>query len=87
MGLALLCPILGREAGSGYPDKKKLTRSVDEPRDQHGRGRFGAVASNFLAGEDLQELFESALHFSKIQFVQALNQLEMAVTLGVGWEA
>lgn len=60
---------------------------MDEPRDHHGRGRFGDVASDFLIGEHLQELFESTLNSSKIQSVQALNQLEMAVTLDVGKEA
>lgn len=40
-----------------------------------------------LVGEDLRELLEPALHFSKIQCVRALNQPEMAVTLDGGREA
>lgn len=45
------------------------------------------MASDFLMGKHLPELLECALNSSKIQSVQALNQLEMAVTLDVGKEA
>lgn len=67
MGLALLCPVLGREAGSRYPAKKEFP----------GRGRLGQRPG----------WRKSALHFSKIQCVRALNQPEMAVTLDGGREA
>lgn len=36
-----------------YPDKKELSTFADEPRDHHGRGRLGEMASDSHAGEGL----------------------------------